>query len=67
MRTYTDTSRTFGPTRAADRACLDMVRTGDRRVIELIDDAVASALGEALDGVALAFLAVLVRADVGRR
>ena len=49
------------------RPCLDRVRTGDRRIIELIDDAVAGALGEALDGVALAFLAILVRADVGRR
>ena len=42
------------------RPCLDRVRTGDRRIIELIDDAVAGALGEALDGVALAFLAILV-------
>ena len=46
------------------RPCLDRVGTGDRRIIELIDDLEAGALGEALDGVALAFLAVLVRADV---
>ena len=46
------------------RPCLDRVGTGDRRIIELIDDLEADALGEALNGVALAFLAVLVRADV---
>ena len=46
------------------RPCLDRVGTGDRRIIELIDDLEAGALGEALNGVALAFLAVLVRADV---
>ena len=49
------------------RACFDRVRTGDRRIIELIDDGIASSLGKSLHGVALAFLAVLVRADVGRR
>ena len=49
------------------RACLEGVRTGDRRIIELFDDSEPGALGEALDGVALAFLAVLVGADVGRR
>ena len=49
------------------RACLDRVRTGDRRIIELVDDPEPGPLGEALDGVALAFLAVLVGADVGRR
>ena len=52
---------------AKPRACLDRVGTGDRRIIELIDDSEAGALGEALNGVALAFLAVLVGADVGRR
>jgi hypothetical protein len=36
------------------RACLDSVRTGDRRIIELFDDSEPGALGEALDGVALA-------------
>ena len=45
------------------RACLDRVRTRDRRVIKLFDDSEPDALGEALNGVALAFLAVLVRAD----
>jgi hypothetical protein len=53
--------------RAAKRPCLDRVRTGYRRIIELIDDAVASSLGEALDGVALAFLAVLVRHSLRTR
>ena len=46
------------------RACLDRVGTGHRRIIELFDDSEPGALGEALDGVALAFLAVLVGADV---
>jgi hypothetical protein len=49
------------------RACLDRVRPGYGRVVELIDDPEPGALGEALNGVALAFLAVLVGADVGRR
>ena len=44
--------------------CLDGVRAGDGGVIELFDDGEPGPLGEALDGVALAFLAVLVRADV---
>ena len=33
------------------RACLDGVRTGDGRIIELGDDPEPRALGEALDGV----------------
>ena len=49
------------------RACLDRVGTGDRRIIELGDDLEAAPLGEALNGMTLAFLAVLVGADVGRR
>ena len=49
------------------RPCLDRVRAGYGRVIELIDNVEPGALGEALDGVTLAFLAILVSADVGRR
>ena len=37
------------------RTCLDRVRTGDCRIIELFDDSEPGALGEALNGVALAF------------
>ena len=47
------------------RACLDGVGPGDGGVIELFDDGEPGALGEALDGLALAFLTVLVGADVG--
>jgi hypothetical protein len=40
------------------------VCAADRRVVELLDDLVASRLGEGLDGGPLALVAVLVRADV---
>jgi hypothetical protein len=49
------------------RSCLDGVRTGDGCIIELRDDFQPGLFGEALDGMALAFLAVLVGADVGGR
>ena len=49
------------------RACLDRVGTGDGCIIELIDDRQPGAIGEALDGLALPFLAVLILADVGCR
>ena len=49
------------------RAGLDRVRAGDGGVIKLFDNRETGPLGEALDGVALAFLTVLVGADVGRR
>jgi len=46
---------------------LDGISAFDRRVIELLDDDVAGAPGERLDGVALPLVAVLVEPDFGRR
>ena len=47
------------------RACLDRVRTGDRRIIEHFDDSEPGSLGEALNGVALAFHGSPARFEAG--
>ena len=49
------------------RACLDGVRTGDGCIIELCHDLKSAPSREGLDRLTLAFLTVLVGADVGRR